>query len=153
MQKENTRKFISKNQKGFSFAFDGVVAGIVIMAAILFVSSNSANAYEFASQKIVQKQLAQDILNTGIDLNKFQGLDFGEIEGLVSSTLPPSYSYQLIITKRMPSGNFTTEATSTYGSTPDFNSINYVEAKKIFAAYYGNDINRFYTAKLRVWVQ
>jgi hypothetical protein len=153
MAKKNKRNFCRRSEKGFSFAFDGVVAGIVIMAAILFVSSSSANTYDFASQKIVQKQIAQDILNTGIDLNKFQGLDSGEIEGLISSTLPLNYDYQLVITKHLPTEEFTTESTNTYGSNPDFNAIQYIEAKKIFAEYYANDVNRFYRARLRVWVQ
>jgi|GEM_PF-2301198 len=151
----NTRKFRNKKrmQKGFSFAFDGVIAGIVLTAAILFVASNSTNAYDFASQKIVQKQVAEDILNIGLDLNKFASLDSGQIDGLLQSTLPANYQYQLVITKHYPTASFLTETTSTFGSTPDFNSIQYVEAKKIFATYYGNDVNRFYTARLRVWVQ
>jgi len=85
------------NQRGFSFSFDGIVAALVIFGVISFIAASTLNGYEFSSQKIVQKQLAEDILSTGIDTNSLQSLDPGKIEGFILANLPTNYNYQLVL--------------------------------------------------------
>jgi hypothetical protein len=154
MKKEKNKKRHSERfaQKGFSFSFDGIVGAIVIFGIMGFIAANTMNTYEFSSQKIVQKQLADDILKAGIDLNKFQGENSGEINGLIQSVLPLNYDYQLELKKYNPN-NLNPIQTTTYGNILDANNQKYVETKKIFSTYYNSDANAFYSATLRVWLR
>ena len=141
-----------KMQKGFSFTFDGLIAALVIFGVISFIAASNAGSFEFSSQKIVQKQLADDILDAGTDTNTLQSLDSGKIEGFILANLPTNYDYQLVLKKYNPTSLVLT-STSTYGSALDSNNSKYVETKKLFSTYYASDVNAFYSATLRVWLR
>ncbi|MEI7961195.1 MAG: hypothetical protein WCI04_02565 [archaeon] len=141
-------------EKGFSFSFDAIVAVILIAGAIVFVSLNSTNGYEFGSQKIAQKQLADDLLLASIKLGKLQTLNDGIITGFFSTNTPTNYDYLLEIDNYLPNGRFDLNSTYTYGNqTTDINTTSYAESQKIFSIYGNNDINSFNSAKLTLWVR
>ncbi len=146
------KKTKTTNQKGFSFSFDGIVAALVIFGVISFIAASTLNGYEFSSQKIVQKQLADDILDAGTDTNSLQSLDSGKIDGFILANLPTNYNYQLVL-RQYNAPDLNLLSTSTFGSTLDSNNSRYVETKKIFSTYYASDVNAFYSATLRVWLK
>jgi len=142
------------NKKGFSFSFDAIVATILIAGAIVFVSANSINTYEFGSQKIAEKQLADDLLTASINLGKLQTFNDGIITGFFLSNTPTNYDYLLEINNYKPNGQFDLNSTYTYGNqSTDINTVSYAESKKIFSTYTNNDINSFNSAKLTIWVR
>jgi hypothetical protein len=152
MNKEFNKIRIGK--RGFSFSFDAIVAAMILFGAIAFVSSNTLNGYEFASQKIVQKQFADDLLCSAIDLNKLQSFDSGVITGFIGENMPTNYDYQLQMNTYLPTDFSSVTSSQTFGNVlVDLNSTNYVETKNIFLTFYNNDINRVTSAKLRVWVK
>jgi len=146
-------KFL-KNEKGFSFTFDAMLAVIIIVGIFVLVSASNANTTEYSSQKIVQKQLADDLLKASIDLNKLQSFDQGRIEGFFFANVPGNYDYQLLIENYNLLDKFVLSSAILYGNqSADLNLLNYTETKKIFLTLYNNDVNKYSLAKLRVWVR
>jgi hypothetical protein len=146
------------NKKGFSFSFDAFIAAVVIIGTLAFIAANTAQGFEFASQKIVQKQLADDLLTQSVDLNILQqtGSDAGKINGFMQANLPPSEDYQMQITVYTLSAEvFSPQSTTLYGNTTiDLNTVNYTESKKVFATYDTNyNIQKYGSATLKIWVK
>jgi hypothetical protein len=147
-------KKIFSGEKGFSFTFDALIASLVLLMVIVYTASSTANAFDFSSQKIVQKQVADDLLNTAGELGKITAMNSAELDYLIQSQIPPNYDYRLEIRKYIPNENFTVQDSLLSGNlTRDLNTTNYVESEKIAVSYYNNDVNALFGAKIRVWVK
>ena len=124
--------------------------------AFSFIGATTVNSFDFSSQKIVQKQLADDVLKASVDLNKLQTFDNGQINGFFLANIPSNYDYKLELNFYQLGSNskFNLISPLVYGNTTtDLNNVTYIESKKVFLTFYNNDINKYASAKLRVWVR
>jgi hypothetical protein len=148
-------KSFPKNEKGFSFSFDAMLAAFILIGTFIFVSTTASTQANFSGQTIIQKQLCDDILANSINLGKIQTLNSNQINGFIQANIPLNYEYQLEVTNYVfNSTKFDENQLLLFGNqTTDLNSVIYVESKKIFLNFYEQDINSYNTAKLRMWVK
>ncbi|MEK6958703.1 MAG: hypothetical protein AABW59_01515 [archaeon] len=153
--RERTRENVaSSGQKGFSFILDALVAAVILLVAIAFVST-SMLPQDYSLTKMAHKFAADDMLKTGIDANIIQGLNSSSIDTLFSSYISPQYKYRLEVKRYiLNAGTYNLDSTFYFGDQiTQLSTVDYVESRKVFYTYSGNAIGYYNSAKLDVWVR
>ena len=143
-------------EKGFALTFDAMVGVLLIMIVMLYIGWQR---YDLSSSQIlVQKNLADDLLELSIDLNVLQSYSNDDINAFFIETIPTNYQYHLKIDRYTGSGGTLVAGPSyVFGDTiTDKDTVDYVESRGAFLTYpsaQSSDIESYNMVKLKIWVK
>lgn len=149
-------KINHSKSKGFALTFDSMIGIFVMTIAILFIGGQQFDLG--SSQILVQKNLADDLVELSIDLNKIQTFDQNTINDFFEEALPKNYQYNLRIDSYTGTGGTLVAGPSyIYGDDlTNLDDVDYIESRGSFLKFSGTqsaDIGSYNLVKLKIWVK
>jgi len=147
---------IFKNEKGFFFAVDSLIAVVIafifIVGVVFFV--NRASEDKFAN--LYLEKVANDILFVMNKNETLQSLDNNKIQGVLAGVLPKNLAANLNVT----TFKCTDQSCNTFTYNNNINILtpaNAVESDAViartgFVTFKAGKIDLFATAELRIWL-
>ena len=150
-----TKKKIT-DEKGFALTFDAMIGVFLLLIVMIFIGGQRFDVG--SSQILVQKNLADDLVELSIDMGVVQDYNSIDVNAFFEETLPKNYQYKMTIdTFTGTEGTLVAGPSYTFGDDfTDVDTAEYIESRSAFLSFPGSqsaDIQRYNMVKLKLWVR